>query len=197
MAAAACACLAPAVFAAGRSEAGAAGTEPAAVRVWDDSGNRRVEASVWVPHDSSAVWPVVLDYDGLAKFMPNVVSSRVVQRKGPAVIVRQVGRGRFIFRKTLRFDLEFRRGEPSVVSFRQVSGDFQEFSGSWTVHPEPRGEKPGSRIVYAAAVRAGMPLPGFVARRLLRQMAAGMMPALAREIARRNPPETSARSGDE
>ncbi|MBD3337035.1 MAG: hypothetical protein GF355_16090 [Candidatus Eisenbacteria bacterium] len=151
------------------------------VRVWSDDGLLRVEGSVHVDAPPDSVWPTLLDYEKLPEYMPNVDSSRVLERGSKTVLVRQVGHGQFLFEKSFRFDLEFRRIHAARVHFRQVRGDFDEFSGVWKV----TAEDGGARIGYRTALRHGLVLPGFLVRHILKEEAEKMLPALRDEVERR------------
>ena len=155
-------------------------TIPAA-RVWSEDGLTRVEATVLAQAPPAVAWGAVLDYDDLPQFMPGVDSSRVVARGPGTVSVRQVGHARFIFEKSFRFTLEFRRLGPNLVHFRELTGDFDEFTGTWSVTPEDGG----SRIGYTAAIRESVPLPHFLVRAVIEDRSKTMMTALRAEIERR------------
>lgn len=165
------------------------GGEPR-IRVWNDGGLLRIDASIHADASPDSAWAAVLDYDGLPRYMPGVDSSRVVARREDSVVVHQVGHVGFILNKTLRFDLEFRRIDAERVYFRQVRGDFDEFSGFWTVVPE--GD--GVRIGYRAAIRHSLLLPDAIVRRIVRARSAKMMPALRREAERRGRQESAGES---
>ncbi len=170
--------------------AGGASDSTARIRMWSSHGQNLMESSIWVPHEPDRVWPVVLDYDGLARFMPGVDSSRVVSQTGDSVRVHQVASARFLFRKTYRFDLVFNREDSSTVRFHAVAGDFREFTGTWEVQPVSRHRIPGSTIRYSAVFQLSLPVPRSLWMPLIRRRAQRMLPALAAEIERRDPAPT-------
>jgi carbon monoxide dehydrogenase subunit G len=147
----------------------------------EEGGILHIHTSLHVNAPPDSVWPVVLDYDGLADYMPNVDSSRVVDRNDRRVLVRQVGSSRFIFKKTFRFTLSFRRIDPKRVAFRQVFGSFDRFVGTWKVRPEHGG----SRITYDARIRQSLHVPGFILHAVIRRDVRKMLPAIAAEVRRR------------
>ncbi len=165
----------------GTAAAGSERYEPR-VSIHKERGVIHIETSLWVDHPPEEVWPVLLDYDGLASYMPNVDSSRVIHRNSSRVLVRQVGSTRFIFKKTLRFILAFRRLDAERVSFRQVQGDFEQFLGTWSVRPV----EGGSLIGYVARIRQSMGLPGFLVNHVIKRDVQRMMPAIAEELDRRH-----------
>ena len=153
------------------------------VRVWDENKITRVNATTLAACSPQQAWDVILDYPEIPRYQELVDSSYVISEHGGTTLVHQEGTGTFIITKRLRFDLEFRRLDPETVAFHQVKGDFAAFDGTWSVVPESSGV----RIRFASSLRSGLPLPGFILRRILRRHAIAMMPALAAEIARRYP----------
>lgn len=146
-----------------------------------------IEASLPLEFDRDDVWSVVLDYDGLSGYMPNVDSSRVVTRSSRITRVRQVAHVQFIFRKTYRFQVEFERVSPDSVTFRRVKGDLLGYHGSWAT----RSNGSGVRLVYHGIVDHGLGVPWFLGKRVLRRSVRDMMPAIRDELGRRHipPPE--------
>ena len=141
-----------------------------------------IETGAVVPFPPGEVWPVVLDFDGLARYMPNVDSSRVIARTRWGTVVRQVGTTRFVVRRTLRFELAFHRVNENEVAFEETRGDFERFRGIWSVRPAGGG----SRVGYHAWITDDFGVPGFVVRHVVRRDAAKMMPAIEREVRRRH-----------
>lgn len=162
-------------------------TGGARVRVWKDGPLTRIDATSLAPGSAEEAWAVILDYEGLPRFLSMLESSEILEREGSTVLVRQVGRARLVITKRFRVDLEFRRLDPRRVHFRQVKGDFKEFSGVWSVAPHANGVLIG----FTAAVHHSLPLPGFLIRRALRSEAETMLPEVTAEIARRAREETS------
>lgn len=141
-----------------------------------------VETSALVPYPPDEVWPVLLDFDALPRYMPNVDSSHVIARTRWQTVVRQVGTTRFVARRTVRFELAFHRMNENEVAFEQTRGDFDRFRGVWSVRPE----EAGSRVGYHAWITDDFGIPGFLVRHVVRRDAAKMMPAIAREVRRRH-----------
>jgi carbon monoxide dehydrogenase subunit G len=170
------------------------GEEPPrpAIRIWKEGEGVEMESRLDVSFPSERVWEVVLDYDRIADYMPNVDSSRVVGRDGPRVRVRQVGGTRFIFRRTFRLVLEFWRESPDRVAFRHVAGDLVGLSGAWSVMP--RGEN-RSQIIYRATMPYGLGAPWLVGRGVLYRTIRRMMPAIRDELERRYEPPPGPRAG--
>jgi len=66
-----------------------------------------VNASVLMQVDARIAWEVLSDYDHLARFIPDMKSSRVVSRDGNRVLVEQKGEfGFFFYRQAVDVVLE-------------------------------------------------------------------------------------------
>lgn len=181
----------PAVAAAGRNDSPAGGRPSPHVQVDQKQDVLHIETDMKIPFPPEETWPVVLDYDHLASFMPNVDSSRVIGVAPDAVTVRQVGTMHFLVGKTARFELRFHRLNECVVAFEQTSGDFRDLHGTWGVLPE--GD--GSRVRYEAWITKSFKTPGMVLRLAVGRGAAHMMPAIAAEAGRRHGAGTASAAG--
>jgi hypothetical protein len=72
----------------------------------------------------------------------------------------------------------------STLRFRQLSGSLKDYRGRWCVAPRGSGGGEGSLITYRARARMRYPVPGFVARYVVRQQIRRMMSALTAELRR-------------
>lgn len=153
------------------------------VRVWKEGEAVEIESTLDVPFLPEQVWPVVLDYDGLADFLPNVDSSRVVARSDSVVRVRQVANVRVVLKKTYHLEMAFTRESDTRVRFRQVDGDLRGYEGYWQVEPIADSAAADlSRITYRGHIATGLGAPWFLGRSVVYRTIREMMPALRREI---------------
>ena len=146
---------------------------------------RRLAAQLVLPLDLDAVWQVLTDYDHLTRFIPNLVSSKVLRREGFDVVLEQEGSQRFAgLRFTAKVTLELReRRADCMLDFRMVSGDFRRFEGSWFLCPDPNNG--GVRLRYEVLIQAcrGMPI-GLIEQRLKQDLSSNLR-AVAAEALRR------------
>jgi ribosome-associated toxin RatA of RatAB toxin-antitoxin module len=121
-------------------------------------GCRRLAVRLNSGVDPVVLWQVLTDYEGLSRFIPNLVESRVLQRQGRVITLDQVGSQQLLgLRFTARVRLELTEDpELGQLSFRMVQGDFRRFEGLWEVRPLERG----SSLLYALTVQGcvGMPI---------------------------------------
>ncbi|HTB21784.1 MAG TPA: SRPBCC family protein [bacterium] len=135
------------------------------------------------PYPPQAVWGVLSDYQGLGGVVNGLLSSRVLQRKGSAVLVEQVMEGRFlIFGRTFRLRLNVREQAPTRMEFSEAApGPFRSYRGSWRIAPSPTG----STVDYTLQVSRGDMAPRFLERSLFQKNAADLLRDLSREVQRR------------
>ena len=119
-------------------------TAPAAQRV-DVDGDAKgegitVKASADVQADPRTVLSVITDYNHLARFVPYMRSSRVVQRDEKRVIVEQAGELDFLFfRQPVVVTLSVVESSPGRVMARAIGGNIKEMEGLYVVERLPSG----------------------------------------------------------
>jgi ribosome-associated toxin RatA of RatAB toxin-antitoxin module len=144
---------------------------------------RRLAAQLMLPLPIQSLWEVLTDYEQLTQFIPNLESSRILNRNGSTVLLEQVGCQKFVglrFSASVRLELEERR-EQGVLRFRMVAGDFRRFEGSWIVCLDPRG----IRVRYELLVQACRGMPIALIEQRLRDDLATNLRAVALEALKR------------
>jgi carbon monoxide dehydrogenase subunit G len=128
----------------------------------------RVTGKIYIHAEPGTVWRALTDYDHLSETMPKLSSSRLVGQGGSGKIVDQTGRtGIFIFEKSVHFRLQVREQEPRRIDFRQESGDFRVYNGSWNLDHYPAGQ--GTFLTYQAEVKPDFFAPPFLVSFVQRQ----------------------------
>jgi ribosome-associated toxin RatA of RatAB toxin-antitoxin module len=86
----------------------------------------------------SAAWAVLTDYGHFYKFLPTVVSSRVVETEGDRTVVEQTDRRRILLStmesKVLTENLEL---DGQQISFRLIEGNLEYMYGHWRIDAPP------------------------------------------------------------
>jgi hypothetical protein len=165
----------------------AASTQPVPVSVRGDRGVYRVAATFGTPQPMTIAHAVLTDYEQIPRFMPDVRSSRVVERGTGSAVVEQEAVARVLFfSKQVRLVLEVQEA-PASIRFRDRSGQsFIRYEGQWTL-----GEKDGHALIgYELLAEPGFDVPEFILTRLLKRDAGRMIEALRTEIAARSPSAT-------
>lgn len=162
----------------------AASTQPVPVTVRGERGVYRVAASFATPQPMTIAHAVLTDYEQIPRFMPDVRTSRVVERGTDRAVVEQEAVARVLFfSKQVRLVLEVQEA-PASIRFRDRSGQsFVRYEGQWTL-----GEQDGHAVIgYELLAEPGFDVPEFILTRLLKRDAGRMIDALRTEIAARSP----------
>lgn len=89
---------------------------------------------VLVTASPDVVWSVLTDYDNLYKFLPNVISSQVLETNGNRKIVEQISNRKILLVNVKsRVRTENTETNKQRIDFRLVEGDLQQLQGHWTI----------------------------------------------------------------
>lgn len=143
-----------------------------------------------IPAPAQVVYELAKQTERLSDYLPDVESAQVLQREGPRVVSRWVGRVKQ-FNRLIRWveedvwDDAARRG-----AFRALEGDWDRYEGEWTFEEHPQGTRVWLRVEYDFDVPLIGPLIKGVLRKLVKQNAEQMLEGLERLVS----DETGARS---
>ena len=134
--------------------------------------------------DPRTAWSVISDYDHLAEFIPDMQSSRVVQRDGDHLLVDQAGHfGFLIFQQAVAVRLEVVESPQRSIVARAVSGNLRQMEGRYALELLASGEV---RLSYAGRLEPDFALPPVVGKAVMRRVMARQFGALVKEILRRD-----------
>ena len=141
-----------------------------------------VTSSFMVAAPASVAREVLTDYDHIARFLPDVQLSRVVERRGTLAVVQQEAVARFMmFSRRIYLLLEVEE-EPRLIRFRDRDRrSFERYEGSWRVVEQGRQVS----IAYELRAKPAFDVPEFLLKRLLKRDAQQMITRLQDEIAGR------------
>jgi coenzyme Q-binding protein COQ10 len=127
----------------------------------------RVENDITIRAGVEAVYRIARDVERFPEFMPDVKSTRVLERSedGRRTIVEWVG---LIpeFKTTIKWVEEDRWDDTAhTCDFRLVSGDFKEYGGRWEFVAVPEGTRFTSVVDYEYDI----PLIGPLIKALIRK----------------------------
>ena len=158
---------------------------PAAqARVKVDSGlsGVRVDASQVVYADAATVWSTITDYNRLAAFIPDMVSSRLISAPGSPKRVEQIAdAGLFAFIMPDRVVLAMEEIPGSALRFRAVAGKVASMSGEWRII----GTSAPVTLYYRAHVLPLTPLPPLVSEYFIESEVRARFEAVGNEAERR------------
>lgn len=143
-----------------------------------------VKASAEMQVDPRMVWDVISDYDHLAEFIPDMKSSRVVQRDGDTVIVEQTGEFGFLFfRQPITVRLLVVEYPTRRILAHALGGNLREMEGRYELENLPAG---AVRLLYKGRVVPDFPVPPIIGTMLMRSELSRQFTAMVKEIMRRD-----------
>jgi hypothetical protein len=161
------------------SDAIAAAGTAAPVTVRAAGGAYQVSVTFTIQEPIAVARRVLTDYENIPRFMPDVVSSRVIARGAAGVVVEQEAVARVLFfskHVQLRLDIQ---EEPGAIRFRDRSGQsFTRYEGRWLL-----SERDGHGVItYELTAQPAFDVPGWVLTRLLKRDAERLIERLQGEI---------------
>lgn len=143
-----------------------------------------VTASAEMRVDPRTAWSVISDYDHLAEFIPDMLSSRVLERDGDKLLVRQVGEFGFLFfQQLVEVKLAVVEYAPNRIVARAVGGNLKEMEGRYELEKLPSGTV---RLSYVGRLVPEFSLPPVIGRMVVRGVLAKQFTAMVKEIVRRD-----------
>lgn len=142
-----------------------------------------IEASTRLDSDPATAWRVLTDYDRYGDFIPGVISSRVVDRRGSTVVVEQSDQlPLWLLRMPLHVRYAIREFPPNLVQSRATTDALPALESSYLLTPA----RVGVRLEYVGHVDPGGLLLAGIEERVFRQRVLHQFTALAHEIERRS-----------
>ncbi|MGV0027852.1 SRPBCC family protein [Phormidesmis priestleyi] len=93
-------------------------------------------ARVLVKTSPQVAWSVLTDYSNFSKFLPNVVSSKVLESSGDRKVIEQIdSRQVFLVSIQSRVRSAVTEKAKTRIDFQLVDGDLQSLKGYWIVEP--------------------------------------------------------------
>jgi ribosome-associated toxin RatA of RatAB toxin-antitoxin module len=160
----------------------AASPQPVPVTVRAEHGVYHVTATFSTGQPIAVAHAVLTDYEQIPRFMPDVRSSRVVERGVDRAVVEQEAVARVLFfSKQVRLVLEVQE-TPVSIRFRDRSRQsFVRYEGAWTL----RQQEGHAVIGYELLAEPAFEVPEFILTRLLKRDAGRMIERLQAEISAR------------
>jgi ribosome-associated toxin RatA of RatAB toxin-antitoxin module len=152
------------------------------VTVTERAGIYQVSATFAVPKTPADAVAVLMDFEKIPDFVPDMKTSTVIERTDGNTVVEQEAVARFMmFSKTVHLVLNVSE-DGGVITFRDRCGkSFAVYEGSWTVKPSANG----ATITYRLAAKPSFDVPGFVLKRLLKRDASELIARIKAEITTR------------
>jgi ribosome-associated toxin RatA of RatAB toxin-antitoxin module len=153
----------------------------------------RARATIKAPY--ALIWRTLTDYDHLSEFIPGMITSHVIERRGGAAIVEQTGEAGFLF-FTYPIDVvvESREEPPGFIGMRVLKGNLKQIDGGYRIE-EISGKDDEYVLRWSGIVERPTLLPLFITVPLMRANIADQFRGMVNEIDRREALRTGKREG--
>ncbi len=131
------------------------------------------------------IWATLTDYERFASFIPGMHVSRVLERRAPAVVVKQQGEAGFLFfKRTIDVVVESLEKPPHVIEIRVLSGNLKKLDGRYRI--EPVANRAGQFVLHwSGVIEPEDSLPPLIGVSILRANIGDQFRGMVREIERR------------
>ncbi len=153
------------------------------IRVVQDGSTYVCDVDMLVAVPQAVAWSVLTDFDHMAQWVPNVRSSRVLQRDAAAVTVEQrgvvkLGLAGFPYATERRIELH----APAAIHATQTRGSLQRVESLMLLEPEGAG----THLTYHLELVPSRLAGAVLSARTLEQELAEQFAAIVGEMLRRN-----------
>jgi len=151
----------------------------------DHAEGIEVDADGFACATPQRVWQVLTDYDRLAEFVPNLISSMVLSRHDHEVVVEQYGSGGFLFvRQEIHMVLRVTEQPFSTIDVSRISGNMRRYTARWSLAPAREKHCDGTRIRYRASMQPDFFVPPIAGPAVAQADVNQMLKAVLAEIER-------------
>jgi ribosome-associated toxin RatA of RatAB toxin-antitoxin module len=154
-----------------------------------------VQASIRAPR--AVIWETLTDYDHLSEFVPGMKRSRIIGRRGQAVIVEQDGEATLLFfTYPIRVVVEATERPPDMIMVNVLRGNLRQLEGRYQI--EQGGSADEHVLRWSGIIEPDTVLPLFITIPLMRSSIEDQFTGMVREIERRSAarPQREMPSGD-
>jgi ribosome-associated toxin RatA of RatAB toxin-antitoxin module len=132
------------------------------------------------------IWQTLTDYDRLAEFIPDISSSRVIERQGSTVTVEQAGKAHlWFFTYAIDVVVEVTEQPPYALAVRVLRGNLKQLEGGYRLDKLEGKEGDEYLLQWSGLIEPALPVPTAVTLPLLRNNIARQFEGMVREIERR------------
>lgn len=145
---------------------------------------------VLVTANVATAWQVLTDYNNFSRFLPNIVSSKLIQNNRDRKVFEQVQViHAFVITKKSRVRIAVKETYPKQIAFSLVEGDLKSLQGTWRI--EPISSHPGAPPNQVLIIHQVNADPGAIATRSLfysiyKDTLENTLVALKKEVERRS-----------
>ena len=130
------------------------------------------------------IWQTLTDYNRLAEFIPGMRKSRVMETRGTAVIVEQLGEASFLFFSfPIEVTLATTERPPHLIEVSMLKGNLKRFEGAYRIEPQAGGR---SLLHWSGIIEPEASMPPLIGELLMRASIEDQFRGMVREIRRRD-----------
>lgn len=144
-----------------------------------------IDARATVRAPYALIWQTLTDYDHLSEFIPGMIKSHVVDRRGNAAIIEQSGKATILFfNYPIEVVIESLENPPAFIGVRVLKGNLKQLEGGYRL--EKVADKRDEFVLYwSGLIEPALPVPLFISMPLLRANIKDQFRGMVREIERR------------
>jgi len=162
---------------------GAAAHEDASVETRRVGDAVEVSVSATLRAPPAVVWATLTDYNHLPKFIPGMLRSRLLEYRGRAAIVEQLGEARFLF---LSFPIDVTLASveypPHAIDVHVLKGNLRKLDGGYRIDPRADGTL---KLRWRGLIEPDEPLPPLIGEFVMRLNVESQFFGMVSEIERR------------
>jgi ribosome-associated toxin RatA of RatAB toxin-antitoxin module len=147
-------------------------------------------ARVLVSTSVDTAWSVLTDYGNTSKFIPHVVSSKVLTASGSQKVIEQVDVRQVFFISTRsRIRSAITETAKTRIDFKAIEGDLKSMKGYWLLEPVAAAKGSKAKQVLITQVVEAQPkagIPSGIFYSTFKDSLTEIMSATKKEIERRN-----------
>jgi ribosome-associated toxin RatA of RatAB toxin-antitoxin module len=143
-----------------------------------------LKARASVHATAQRAWEVLTDYDHLAEFVPNLVSSRLISRADRECVVAQEGYGQFLFiKQPIHLLVHVQETPFSNIALTLLKGNMHEYQANWAItSATAAADNQLVQIVYTGAIAPAFYIPSLFGAALMKSDLRNMIATVVREI---------------
>ena len=143
----------------------------------------KARAAIKAPY--ALIWQTLTDYDHLSEFIPGMVKSHVIERRGNTAIVEQTGEARFLFfTYPIEVVVESPEEPPAFIGIRVLKGNLKQLDGGYRI--EKTSYKDDEFVLrWSGIIEPSISLPLFITVPLMRANISDQFRGMVKEIERR------------
>jgi ribosome-associated toxin RatA of RatAB toxin-antitoxin module len=154
-----------------------------------------IEARATIRASHALIWQTLTDYDHLSEFIPGMLTSHVIERRGSAATVEQTGKAGFLlFTYPIEVTVESREEPPGFIGMRMLKGNVKQLDGGYRIVKAGGGED-NYVLLWSGLIERPSLLPPLITVPLMRSNIADQFLGMVKEIERREALRTGEHEG--